>query len=92
MMRFLTTPLRCARKECKQTLQEVAAAVGCSNGFLSQVERQREQCSPGLAQRLVAHFNLPWLDEMHVLYPERFMHQGSRGEVEQANQNIEGKF
>ncbi|KAF0812775.1 hypothetical protein IGB42_02618 [Andreprevotia sp. IGB-42] len=72
-----TTPLRLARKQSQKTLQQVAAEVGCSDGFLSQLERGNENCSPALAEKLVAFYAVAWLTELHVLYPERYMPEAS---------------
>lgn len=65
------SPLKKARLERKETLQEVAAAVGTDTGNLSRVERGLQIPSKDIAERLVKHFNNA-ITEIQIFYPERF--------------------
>lgn len=64
-------PVKTIRLQRKQTLQEVARAVGTDAGNLSRIENGKQRASPELAERLVKHFGYA-ITEIEVLYPERF--------------------
>lgn len=65
------TPLRAIRKRLGQTMTEVSAATGIDQGNLSRIERGTQEASKDTAERLAKHF-ADHLNEMHILYPERF--------------------
>lgn len=74
-LRELTTeqimsPLKAIRLERRQTLEEVAGAIGVAHSTLSRIERNG--CNnPELAEKLAKHFRYA-VSEMQILYPERF--------------------
>lgn len=69
-MRMLT-PLRKARLDAKLTIQEVSSAAKCDPGNLSRMERGLMKPTAQVAERLAKIFS-PELDEVMILYPERF--------------------
>lgn len=71
------TPLRKTRIKNGLTLSDVVASLALKGehidtGNLSRVERGIQQPSPRLAEALANVF-AGSIDEMHVLYPERYM-------------------
>lgn len=66
------TPLRAARLNRQQTLQQVADAVDVDVGHLSRVETGRQMASPELAARLAGYYGYD-VTEVQILYPERFL-------------------
>lgn len=73
---MLTTPLRKARLKAKMTIQEVASSIKCDPGNLSRMERGIQRPSPEVAERLAKLFNTE-LTEIQILYPERFIADGT---------------
>ncbi|MDX7992982.1 helix-turn-helix transcriptional regulator [Xenorhabdus littoralis] len=67
----MDTPLRKIRKELGLTLIQVASAVGCDTGNLSRMERGLQKPTLNLAEKLVIFFDKK-IDEIQILYPERF--------------------
>lgn len=67
------TPLLKARQEKGWTQKQAASKAGIEQGHYSRIERGLYRCNPDLAARIVAAFKGSGLDEIHVLYPERFM-------------------
>jgi transcriptional regulator with XRE-family HTH domain len=67
----MTTPLRNARYQAERKLEEVAAAVGISEGALSRIECAKQKASPAVAERLARYFGT--ISELEILYPERFL-------------------
>lgn len=66
-------------------MESVAKAVGSNTGNLSKIERRLAGASPGMAEKIVQHLGAP-LDELQVLYPERYMNLSS-GAVAGSGQN-----
>lgn len=71
------TPLRKARKEKGWSLDEVvkrleSIGVAFDTGNLSRVERGLQRASVDLAESLAKVFGKRALNEMQVLYPERY--------------------
>lgn len=71
------TPLRKARKAKGWSLDEVVkrlAAIGelADTGNLSRIERGVQRASPRLAENLCRVFGTRKLNELHILYPERY--------------------
>lgn len=71
------TPLKKARKAKGWRLSDLVdrlAALGeaTDTSNLSRLERGVQRASPQLAERLVKVFGKRTLNEIHVLYPERF--------------------
>lgn len=71
------TPLRRARKAKGWSLEEVVSrlvAVGeqSDTGNLSRIERGVQRASPQLAENLCRVFGKRTLNELHILYPERY--------------------
>jgi transcriptional regulator with XRE-family HTH domain len=65
------TPLRQVRTSSNRTLEEVAAATGIDVGTLSRIERGAPT-SPETAEKLVRYFGPALIDELRILYPERY--------------------
>ncbi len=70
----MQTPLRTLRKARGLSLQHVADAVGADTGNLSRIERIEQYPSRELAASLAKFFGPP-LDELQVMYPERYMQE-----------------
>ncbi|WP_340618836.1 helix-turn-helix domain-containing protein [Xenorhabdus entomophaga] len=68
----MQTPLRKIRLKSKLTITEVAAAVNCDAGNLSRLERGNQAASLEMAEKL-SQFYKGMIDEMQILYPQRFM-------------------
>jgi transcriptional regulator with XRE-family HTH domain len=66
------TPLKRTRLVRKQTLSQIAVAVGTNVGNLSRIENCKQTASPALAERIAKHFGHE-VSEIQILYPERFM-------------------
>ena len=76
------TPLRRARKAKGWSLEEVVkrlAAIGelADTGNLSRVERGMQRASPNLAESLCRVFGKRTLNELHILYPERYVEKAA---------------
>lgn len=82
----MQTPLRRQRKARGLSLESVAKAVGSDTGNLSRIERRLAGASPGLAEKIVKHLGAP-LDELQVLYPERYMTPDAGESLAGAGQN-----
>lgn len=67
-----STPLRDARQAKGNTLTELAVSCKTDIGHLSRVERGEANASPELAEKLVAVLGTDLIQEMQVLYPERY--------------------
>jgi transcriptional regulator with XRE-family HTH domain len=67
----MNTPLKVLRHARKQTLHEVATAVGTDSGNLSRIENGKQGASPELAERLAKFYGYA-ITEIQILYPERF--------------------
>lgn len=65
------TPLRAIRKRLGQTMTEVSVSTGIDQGNLSRIERGSQPASKETAEKLARHF-AGYLNEIHILYPERF--------------------
>lgn len=66
------TPLRRVRIAAHQTLEHVARSTGIDVGRLSLYERAMARPTAETAARLVGHFGPALIDEMRILYPERY--------------------
>lgn len=67
------TPLRLVRLSTKQTLEDVEKATGIDVGSLSRIERGKQAASTETASKLARHFGPALIDELRILYPERYM-------------------
>ena len=65
------SPLRKIRLWRGLSLRAVALAVGSDTGNLSRIETGEQVAKKQLAAKLAAFFT-PHIDEMHVIYPERY--------------------
>lgn len=65
------TPLRAVRLAAGQKLEDVAAAIGIDVGTLSRIERG-EPTSATTAAKIANHFGRGLIDELRILYPERY--------------------
>ena len=83
------TPLRRARLRLWQRARTdrdrhrwtgiaVAEAAEIDQGHLSRIEHAKARAMPEQAERLVRVFPPSTLNELHVLYPERFMRPAAR--------------
>lgn len=70
------TPLRKLRERCGLTLQEVADAVGTNTGVLSRIERGTPT-SPDMAEKLVEYYGRRRINELQILYPERYQRRAA---------------
>ncbi|CDG90107.1 helix-turn-helix transcriptional regulator [Xenorhabdus bovienii] len=68
----MQTPLRKIRLDNKLKIAEVAAAVDCDVGNLSRLERGSQNASLEMAEKLSRFYN-GMIDEMQILYPQRYM-------------------
>jgi transcriptional regulator with XRE-family HTH domain len=64
---------RTAKDRQRWTGIAVAAAADIDQGHLSRIEHGKCRAMPDQAERLVRVFPTGALNEVHVLYPERFM-------------------
>ena len=71
MRRMESTPLRRLRLSRHLTLKHVAEAVGLDTGNLSRIEAGKQK-SPDMAERLVTFYGRDAIDELQILYPERY--------------------
>ena len=71
-MKTENTPLLEARLASGLTQKDLALALGIDQGHLSRIERSLCQPKPDLAALIVSKFKGK-LDELKVLYPERYM-------------------
>ena len=67
----MPSPLRKVRLWRGLSLQAVACAVGSDTGNLSRIETGEQVAKKHLAAKLAAFF-APHIDELHVIYPERY--------------------
>jgi transcriptional regulator with XRE-family HTH domain len=65
------SPLRKIRLCRGLSLHTVALAVGSDTGNLSRIETGEQVAKKQLAAKLATFF-APHIDEMHVIYPERY--------------------
>jgi transcriptional regulator with XRE-family HTH domain len=65
------TPLRKLRHVIGISLEDLALQVGSDSGNLSRIETGDQVAKKDLAARLAA-FYAPFIDERHVIYPERY--------------------
>lgn len=65
------SPLKQVRIKRKETLQQVAVAVGTDSGNLSRIERGLQVPSKQVAARLSSYFGGE-VSEVQIIYPERF--------------------
>lgn len=65
------TPLRRVREATNQTLQQVSSATGIDIGTLSRIERGASTTAESAA-KLADHFGRGLIDELRILYPERY--------------------
>lgn len=72
----MKSPLRIAREKRGLTIVELARSANVDPGSLSRVERMEQGVSRELAERLVAVL-APDIDELMVIYPERYVLSGS---------------
>lgn len=71
-MQMPTTPLRKLRRLFGLSLCDLAKAVHSDTGNLSRIETGDQIAKKDLAARL-AVFYAPHIDELHIIYPERFV-------------------
>jgi transcriptional regulator with XRE-family HTH domain len=71
-MKTENTPLLEARIAAGLTQKQLAVWLGIDQGHLSRIERNQCQPKPDLAALIVGQFP-DELDELMVLYPERYM-------------------
>lgn len=67
----MSTPLKRLRKARGLTAATVAAAVGINQGQYSRIENGAKT-SADTAQTIVEYFGRDSIDEVRILYPERF--------------------
>ena len=67
----MATPLHRARVALGKTQREVALAVGIDPGQYSRIENAKERITPLKAAEVARYFNGK-IDEMELLYPERY--------------------
>lgn len=65
------SPLKAVRIKRRQTLTEVANAVGTDAGNMSRIENRKQKPSSDMAEKLAKHFGYE-ITEIQILYPERF--------------------
>jgi transcriptional regulator with XRE-family HTH domain len=65
------SPLRKIRLWRGLSLHAVALAVGSDTGNLSRIETGEQVAKKQLAAKLAAFF-APHIDELHIIYPERY--------------------
>ncbi len=75
-MKTENTPLLEARLASGMTQKELAELLCIDQGHLSRIERRQCQPKPDLAVVIAAQFEE--LDEMMILYPERYMLPGGK--------------
>lgn len=68
----MDTPLRKARQAKHLSLAEVAAVAQLTVAQLSRIERGMSGTSPAVAALLAEFFGPKHINEMQILYPERF--------------------
>jgi transcriptional regulator with XRE-family HTH domain len=66
------TPLRSVRTQRGETLRDVCAQVGLPISSLSRIERLLQRATPESASRLARYYQYA-VNEVQILYPERFM-------------------
>lgn len=81
-MSNMQTPLRLLRKSQGMTLSHVASAVQLDVGNLSRIERGIQIASLDVAERLSIFF-AGQINEMQILYPQRFSAQDNKLTVKQ---------
>lgn len=67
-----TTPLRKLRRLFGISLCDLAKAVHSDTGNLSRIETGDQIAKKDLAARLALYY-APHIDELHIIYPERFV-------------------
>ncbi|MDH1085967.1 helix-turn-helix domain-containing protein [Pantoea brenneri] len=73
---MMLTPLRKARIKANLTILQVCTAVECDPGNLSRMERGLQKPTPLMAERLAKLFPGE-VDELMILYPERYLNSKS---------------
>ena len=71
MCRTMTTPLKRLRSSRGLTASAVAEAIGINQGQYSRIENGAKTTAE-TAQAIVEFFGRDAIDEMRVLYPDRF--------------------
>jgi transcriptional regulator with XRE-family HTH domain len=71
----METPLKKLRLRRGLTATEVAAAVGIDQAQYTRIENGAGT-TPKTAEKIVEFFGKRWINEMRVLYPERFKRNG----------------
>lgn len=68
-------PLRAIREARRLTIAQVSAATGIADTTLSQIERGigNRSITPEMAEKLADFFGRDTINEMQLLYPERFV-------------------
>lgn len=72
----MKTPLRLIRERNNKTILDVALAIGIDQGGLSRIERGKQTPTKDVAEKLANYFSGE-INEIHILYPERFAHKNS---------------
>lgn len=67
----MTQAIKAARLKRRQTLVQVAQAIGTDAGNLSRIENGKQNPSPKMAAKLAHYFGYE-ITEIQILYPERF--------------------
>lgn len=70
------SPLRRVRKARKLTLRQLAAIVSTSAQTIMRLEIDGTG-TPEIAERIADYFGRELLNEIHILYPKRFMKEKS---------------
>ena len=68
------SPIRKARNLATLTQAELAAAAGISQGHYSDIEAGKEQASPLVASRIAEKIGRDLINELVILYPDRYPH------------------
>lgn len=80
MTKTFLTPLKRVRRELDKSLEELAVLFGTTRPNLSKIERDKQQASRELAEKIVTELRKLGLppgfedfSELHVMYPKRYM-------------------
>lgn len=68
-------PLRAIREKLGRTIDQVSESTGIAGATLSQIERGigNRSITPEMAQKLADYYGRDTINEMQMLYPERFI-------------------
>ena len=66
------TPLRRVRRQKGLTLEDLAQVLECHNSTVSRIERNKQPATPDQAQKLVKRLGRRAINELQILYPERY--------------------